>query len=128
MAQYEKELTYRLLKEGSVFRLEADGLDRTYQVEIGTVLWSLPAAVAAQQGEQAGWLEALGPRGPWIVERLIGTREFAGSMDCDGKVAMLEACVRRACAPTGDVDVRLHQHVSNETRAWRSDGADLGVP
>ena len=38
MAQYEKELTYRLLKEGSVFRLEADGLDRTYQVEIGTVL------------------------------------------------------------------------------------------
>ena len=55
-------------------------------------------------------------------------REFPGSMDCDGKVAMLEACVRRACAPTGDVDVRLHQHVRNETRTWCSDGADLGVP
>ena len=128
MAQYEKELTYRLLKEGSVFRLEADGLDRTYQVGIGTVLWSLPAAVAVQHGEQAGWLEQLGPRGPWIVERLIGMREFPAGMDCDGKVAMLEACVRRACAPTGDTDVKLHQHVCCETRAWCSDGADLGVP
>ena len=49
-------------------------------------------------------------------------------MDCDGKVAMLEACVRRACAPTGDTDVKLHQHVCCETRAWCSDGADLGVP
>ena len=43
MAQYEKIQTYRLLREGAVFRLAADGLERTYQVEIGTVIWSLPA-------------------------------------------------------------------------------------
>ena len=49
-------------------------------------------------------------------------------MNCDGKVAMIEECVRRACqAPGGHIDVRLHQHVCAQTRAWCSDGADLGV-
>jgi hypothetical protein len=38
MAHNEKEVTHRLLREGAVFRLQADGLDRTYQVEIGTLV------------------------------------------------------------------------------------------
>ena len=38
MARYERVLTFNLLKEGAVLRLQADGLERTYQVEIGTVL------------------------------------------------------------------------------------------
>merc|ERR1712091_790436 len=50
-------------------------------------------------------------------------------MDCDGKATMLEDCVRRACQTAGgELDVDLHKHVREETRAWCSDGADLGVP
>ena len=131
MAKHEREVTYRVLKEGAVFRLQADGLERTYQVEIGTVLWSLLVFLKdlPAHGEQAGWLEALGPRGPWIVERIIGMQEFPQAMDCDGKVSMLEACVRRAClSPSGELDTKLHQHVRGESRAWCSDGADLNVP
>ena len=48
----------------------------------------------------------LGPRGPWIVERIIGMREFPHSMDVDGKVSMLEASVRaliRIHATLGDL-------------------------
>ncbi len=71
----------------------------------------------------------LGPRGPWIVERVIGMQEFPQRMDCDGKVTMLEACVRRAClSASGEVDTKLHQHVRDQTRVWCSDGADLQVP
>ena len=131
MALHEKLLTQKILKEGVVFRLSADGLDRTYQVEIGTVLWSLPKALDClpRCASNAGWLEQLGPKGPWLVERLIGMREFPGGMDTDGKATMLEDCVRRACqALGGEVDVDLHKHVREETRAWVSDGADLGVP
>ena len=55
-------------------------------------------------------------------------REFPQAMDSDGKVAMLEESVRRACqSVTGDIDVKLHQHVRTQARAWCSDGADLGV-
>ena len=66
MAQYEKEVTHRILREGAVFRLAADGLERTYQVEIGTILWSLLASLQhlPAHGEQDGCLEVLGPRGP----------------------------------------------------------------
>ena len=131
MAEYERALTHRILKEGAVFRLQADGLERTYQVEIGTLLWSLPAALQhlPSHGEQAGWLHVLGPRGPWIVERIIGMQEFPQDMGCDGKASMLEACVRRAClSHSGEVDPELHQHVRKEMRAWCSDGADLQVP
>ena len=131
MALHEKLVTQKLLKEGVVFRLSADGLDRTYQVEIGTVLWSLPKALdfLPSYGKNAGWLEQLGPKGPWVVERLIGMREFPGAMDCDGKATMLEDCVRRACQTAGgELDVVLHKHVREELRAWCSDGADLGVP
>ena len=131
MAQYESIQTYRLLQEGAVFRLAADGQERTYQVEIGTVLWSFPASLQqfCRHGQQQGWLQELGPRGPWSVERIIGMREFPQDMNCDGKVAMIEECVRRACqSPGGHIDVKLHQHVCAQTRAWCSDGADLGVP
>lgn len=38
MAAYEKELTLCLLREGAVIRLQADGPNRTHQVEIGMVL------------------------------------------------------------------------------------------
>ena len=131
MALHEKLLTQKILKEGVVFRLSADGLERTYQVEIGTVLWSLPKALEflPRFATNAGWLEQLGLKGPWLVERLIGMREFPGGMGTDGKATMLEDCVRRACqALGGEVDVDLHKHVREETRAWVSDGADLGVP
>ena len=131
MALHEKLVTQKILKEGAVFRLEADGKDRTYQVEIGTVLWSLPKALGflPSYAKKAGWLEQLGPKGPWIVERLIGMRELPQAMDCDAKATMVENCVRRACqAAGGEVDGDLHKHVREETRAWCSDGADLDVP
>ena len=111
--------------------MSADGLDRTYQVEIGTVLWCLPKALdfLPSYGKHAGWLEQLGPKGPWIVERVIGMHEFPRAMDCDGKASMLEDCVRRACLQGGgELDVDLHKHVRGEMRAWCSDGADLTVP
>ena len=74
-------------------------------------------------------MEELGPEGPWIVERLIGMREFPQAMDCDGKASMLESCVRRACQTAGgELDLAYHKHVRQETRAWCSDGADLSVP
>ena len=104
MAQYEKHLTYLALKAGSIFRLQADGLDRTYQVEIGTALWQLPYRLQhwLSYGEQAGWLQQLGPRGPWIVERIIGMRESQNDMGSVGTVSMLEECVRRSCLASGE--------------------------
>ena len=131
MAKHERIQTHRLLKQGAVFRLSADALERTYQVEIGTVLWTLPATLQClrKPGQDAGWLRELGPRGPWVVERIVGMREFPQDMGTDGKVAMIEQSVRRACQDaSGEVDVKLHQHVCGETRVWCSDGADLGVP
>ena len=131
LAMHERLVTHKMLKEGAVFRLSADGLDRTYQVEIGTVLWSLPKVLEflVPYACNAGWLEQLGPKGPWLVERLIGMREFPKGMDTDGKASMLEDCVRRACQGAGGaVDVALHKHVREETRAWVSDGLDLDVP
>ena len=120
-----------MMREGAVFRLQADGLERTYQIEIGTVIWSWPAGLKPLQahGVKQGWLEVLGPRGPWIVERLIGMQEFPHDMDCDGKASMLETSVRRACLNgSGEVDTRLLKHVQTQTRVWCSDGADLPAP
>ena len=99
MAQYERIQTYRLLQEGAVFRLAADGQQRIYQVEVGTAVWPFPASLyqLCRHGLQEGWLQQLGPRGPWVVERIIGMREFPQVMNCDGKVAMIEESVRRAC-------------------------------
>ena len=103
---------------------------RAYQAEIGTVFWMLPKPFAflLTYGINEGWLEQLGPTGPWIVERFIGMREYPRAVDCDGKVTMLENCVRRVCQTAGrEVDVDLHKHVQAQTRAWCSDGADLDV-
>eukprot|EP00959_Pyramimonas_sp_CCMP1952_P423619 8873836-Pyramimonas_sp.AAC.1 len=71
MDQHEKIITQRILEPGAVFRVAADGLDRAYPVEIGTVLWSIPKALGflLSYALKAGWLEQLGPRGPWIVDR-----------------------------------------------------------
>ena len=80
-------------------------------------------------GRQAGRLQELGPRGPWAVERISGMREFPQGLDCEGKVSMLEECVRRACqSQGGEIDTKLRQHVCAQMRVWRSDGADLQVP
>ena len=129
---HAKKVAQVLQREGAVFRLQADGLERTYQVEIGTVLWSWPASLEHLRGfgQQKGWLEELGPRGPWIVERIIGMQEFPQGMDLGGKVSMIEACVHRACllSGSGEEDAKLHQHVRAQTRVWTSDGADLQVP
>ena len=67
MAKYEKELTHRLLREGAVFRLQADGLDRTYQVEIGTM-------------DLACVFEALAFA--WRARRMAGGVGSAWSLDC----------------------------------------------
>ena len=49
-------------------------------------------------------------------------------MNCDGKVAMLEASVRRARRTDGgELNTMLYRHVSNEMRVWTSDGADREV-
>ena len=45
MVSYERFITKTLLERGSVFRLQADGRKRVYQVEIGAVLWTFPAAL-----------------------------------------------------------------------------------
>ena len=130
MAQHERNVTHSLLKEGAVFRLQADGLDRIYQVEIGTVLWKLPASLQLTPliREQATWLETLGPNGPWVAERLIGMHEFPSALDCNAKVSMLESCVRQAAvSANGEVDPTVFKHVREEMRVWTSDGADREV-
>ena len=71
---------------------------------------------------------AWGEGGPWIVERLIGMREFPNEMDTDGKASMVEAALRNTTVmPEGEVDRDLHQHMLRSTRVWTSDGADLDV-
>ena len=56
-------------------------------------------------------------------------QEFPQAMDCEGKVAMLEECVRRACQyASGEIDAKMHRHVWEQMRVWCSDGADLQVP
>lgn len=56
-------------------------------------------------------------------------RESPQGTACDGKVAMLEECARRACqSASGEIEAKLHQHVREQTRTWCSDGADLSAP
>ena len=62
MALHENLVTQQILKEGVVFRLSADGLDRTYQVELGTVLWSLPKALDAQLRSKSRLAGTAGPQ------------------------------------------------------------------
>ena len=61
MAFHEKRVTQRIFKEGAVFRLSADGLDRTYEVKLGTVVWSRPKSVRGGvwvHGRWSAWLGA----------------------------------------------------------------------
>ena len=66
MVSYERFITKTLLERGSVFRLQADGRKRVYQVEIGAVLWKFPVALEPVHGdlEKSGCISCLGARGP----------------------------------------------------------------
>ena len=130
MVSYERFITKTLLESGSVFRLQADGRKRVYQVEVGAVLWKFPVALEPVRAdlEKSGCISCLGARGPWVVERLIGMHEFPSEMNLEGKASMVEAAVRNATLGTeGEVDTALHQHILRDTRVWTSDGADLDV-
>ena len=108
----------------------ADGRKRVYQVEIGAVLWTFPAALEPVRADLAksGCISCLGARGPWVAERLIGMHEFPGEMNLEGKASMVEDAVRSATLGTdGEVDTELHQHILRGTGVWTSDGADLDV-
>ena len=101
-----------------------------YQVEIGAVLWTFPAALEPVRADLAksGCISCLGARGPWVAERLIGMHEFPSEMNLEGKASMVEDAVRSATLGTdGEVDTELHQHILRGTRVWTSDGADLDV-
>ena len=130
IAEYERLVTQSFLKAGTAHRLQADGLDRTYQVEIGTVLWRFPASLRYFQDHcgRFPWLTSLGDKGPWLVERVIGMHEFPDDMGTDAKVSMLESCVRRAAVSvSADLNVDLHSHIRQNVRVWTSDGADRDV-
>ena len=70
-----------------------------------------------RHGKREGWLQELGPRGPWVVERTIGMRELLQGMDCDGKVAMIEESVRRACQAPGGMSTSSCIGMSARRRA-----------
>ena len=130
IAEYERLVTQIFLKAGTAHRLQADGLGRTYQVEIGTVLWRFPASLRYFQDNcgRFSWLTSLGDKGPWLVERVIGMHEFPDDMGTDAKVSMLESCVRRAAvSASADLNVELHSHIREKVRVWTSDGADRDV-
>ncbi len=130
MASFERGVTHRLLKAGDACWLQADGSGRTYQVAIGTVIWRFPPGLPwlLQLGTQYPGLMCLGERGPWLVERLIGAREFPGEMHTAAKVQMVVESVRRAATmPSGEADVELHRKIGSRTLCWASDGADRSV-
>ena len=130
IAAFERLATQRFLREGTLFRLQADGLGRVYQVEICTVIWKFPSSLRVYEQNVAAfpWLEQLGPKGPWIVERLIGAHEFPNDMDTASKATMLEDCVRRASVSvSGEVDADLFKRLQKNVRVWTSDGADRDV-
>ena len=130
LAKYEQLATQRFLREGAIFRLQADGLKRVYQVEIGTLLWKIPTSLRVYKENVSSfrWIEELGPQGPWLVDRVIGARDFPTNMGTADKVEMLEDCARRAAvSAVGEVDTKLFAHMKKQTRVWTSDGADRDV-
>ena len=130
LASLERLVTHEVLKAGVAYWLQADGLGRTYQAGIGAVVWKFPASVAwlLQPGLHFSWLLQLGDRGPWLVERLLGAREFPAEMNTPAKVQMLVDYVRRATQDAnGDVDLQLYRRVRSRTLSWASDGADRAV-
>ena len=50
------------------------------------MLWKMPAFLKDLLCNENAGVEVLGPKGPWLVERIAGMREFPKSMDVDGKV------------------------------------------
>ena len=89
--------TQRFLDKGSVYRIQADGLGCVYQVELGILLWNSPSSleIFRQNAQQFPWLETLGPREPWLVERPICVHESSNTseMGTAANVHMLEECV-----------------------------------
>lgn len=131
MAAAERALTHKLLQTSSVYSLQADGLERVFQVEIGMVLWRLPPEISwlHQLGtKSAPWLEKLGERGPWLVHRLLAAREITAEMDTGCKSDAVSQGVLRACAPVGgSLNTKLHQHVCARMLSWSSDGGERAV-
>ena len=131
-AKLERQVTFQFLSEGSVFRLAADGRQAMYQVQIGTLLWKWPRGLGhLRPGDSAAslpeWLEQLGEgsKGPWLVERVIGAREFDRKQDTPAKVSMLDECVRQAAIDENDeFQSDQHRRWCEGTRFWASDGAD----
>ncbi len=131
MASVERALTRELLMSASACRLQADGLERIYQVEMGMVIWKFPqwGSWLLRSGRDRPWMRELGDRGPWLVDRVIGARELRAGLDTAGKVDMVAECVLRACSgPRGDANAaELHKRVCSNILSWASDGADLSV-
>ena len=77
MVALERALTLEFLMEASACHLQADGLGRIYQVEMGMVLWKYPrwGSWLLQPGIACPGLLQLGDRGPWLVDRLTGARD-----------------------------------------------------
>ena len=134
-AAFEKGLTREVIQHGTAFRLAADGLQRTFQVELGAILWGLPPKLRWLLELRPGMddvshpsVEQLGDHGPWLVDRVIGAREIPDEMDTAGKVHAVGASVRRAILlPEGGVDVQLQRHLTQKTLAWASDGGERAV-
>ena len=130
LASFERLVTQQVLKAGEAFWLQADGLGRAYQAAVGAVVWKFPTSVSwlLQPGLQLSWLIKLGDQGPYLIERLLGGREFPADMDTAAKVRMLTEYVRRAAqGANGSVDLELHERIRSRTLSWASDGADRGV-
>ena len=130
LASLERLVTHEVLKAGVAYWLQADGLGRAYQAGIGAVVWKFPASVAwlLQPGLHFSWLLQLGDRGPWLVERLLGAREFPAEMNTAAKVQMLVDYIRRAAQDAnGDVDLQLRRQVCSRALSWASDGQDRAV-
>ena len=130
LAAVERALTHELAMASGAFRLQADGQGRTYQVELGMLLWRLPrwGSWLFQNQMACPWLIQLGDRGPWLVDRVICGREMPANLDTAAKVDMVSQSVLRVCTGLkGDVNVDLHRHVTSRILSWASDGADLPV-
>ena len=99
-------------------------------MEIGTLLWKFPASLRVYKENVSSfrWIEELGPQGPWLVDRVIGARDFPTDMGTANKAEMLEDCARRAAvSAAGEVDTKLFAHMKKQTCVWTSGAADRDV-
>ncbi len=131
MAAVEKDLTRDFLSQAVVCRLQADGLGRVYQVELGMLIWKLPSSLQELINVPHGYpgVRQLGDRGPWLVGRLICAREMQAELGTAGKTDMITGALLRACTGMGDSHdpTALYTHVRDTIASWASDGADLCV-